>query len=146
MILADNKSCSKYCFNELGKNLWIKFSRDKGEVKNGGAWHPPIPSFKPKPDTQRGIKTVLHEKVVIMICIVMYCIVLYCIVLYNNINILLKLLLLKVVLEYICTLLLAPSGALIAILTYYWSTTTPTFSDHTGPQHWTFTFWTTTAI
>ena len=76
---------------------------------------PPIPSFKPKPDTQRGIKTVLHEKVVIMIC--RY--VLYCIVLYNNINILLKLLLLKVVLEYICTLLLAPSGALIAILTYY---------------------------
>ena len=45
--------------------------------------------------------------------------------------------------------LLAPSGALIAILTYYWSTTThppPTFSDHTGPQHWTFTFWATTAI
>ena len=81
---------------------------------------PPIPSFKPKPDTQRGIKTVLHEKVVIMICrYVLYCIVLYCIVLYNNINILLKLLLLKVVLEYICTLLLAPSGALIAILTYY---------------------------
>ena len=76
---------------------------------------PPIPSFKPKPDTQRGIKTVLHEKVVIMIC--RY--VLYCIVLYNNINILLKLLLLKVVSEYICTLLLAPSGALIAILTYY---------------------------
>ena len=76
---------------------------------------PPIPSFKPKPDTQRGIKTVLHEKVVIMIC--RY--VLYCIVLYNNMNILLKLLLLKVVLEYICTLLLAPSGALIAILTYY---------------------------
>ena len=81
---------------------------------------PPIPSFKPKPDTQRGIKTVLHEKVVIMICrYVLYCIVLYCIVLYNNINILLKLLLLKVVLEYICTLLLAPSGALIAILPYY---------------------------
>ena len=81
---------------------------------------PPIPSFKPKPDTQRGIKTVLHEKVVIMICrYVLYCIVLYCIVLYNNINILLKLLLLKVVLEYICTLLLAPSGALIAIPTYY---------------------------
>ena len=81
---------------------------------------PPIPSFKPKPDTQRGIKTVLHEKVVIMICrYVLYCIVLYCIVLYNNINILLKLLLLKVVLEYICTLLLALSGALIAILTYY---------------------------
>ena len=23
---------------------------------------------------------------------------------------------------------------------------TPTFSDHTGPQHWTFTFWATTAI
>ena len=22
----------------------------------------------------------------------------------------------------------------------------PTFSDHTGPQHWTFTFWATTAI
>ena len=44
---------------------------------------PPIPSFKPKPDTQRGIKTVLHEKVVIMICrYVLYCIVLYCIVLY----------------------------------------------------------------
>ena len=37
---------------------------------------------------------------------------------------------------------LAPSGALIAIPTYYWSTTPPpTFSDHTGPQHWTFTFW-----
>ena len=46
-------------------------------------------------------------------------------------------------------LLLAPSGALIAIPTYYWSTTsssTPTFSDHIGPQHWTFTFWATTAI
>ena len=46
-------------------------------------------------------------------------------------------------------LLLAPSGALIAIPTYYWSThppTPPTFSDHTGPQHWTFTFWATTAI
>ena len=45
--------------------------------------------------------------------------------------------------------LLAPSGALITIPTYYWSTTTtthPTFSDHTGPQHWTFTFWATTAI
>ena len=43
--------------------------------------------------------------------------------------------------------LLAPSGALIAIPTYYWpTTTTPTFSDHTGPQHWTFTFWATTAI
>ena len=45
--------------------------------------------------------------------------------------------------------LLAPSGALIAIPTYYWPTTTPphpTFSDHTGPQHWTFTFWATTAI
>ena len=25
-------------------------------------------------------------------------------------------------------------------------TTHPTFSDHTGPQHWTFTFWATTAI
>ena len=24
--------------------------------------------------------------------------------------------------------------------------TTPLFSDHTGPQHWTFTFWATTAI
>ena len=23
---------------------------------------------------------------------------------------------------------------------------TPTFSDHTGPRHWTFTFWATTAI
>ena len=44
--------------------------------------------------------------------------------------------------------LLAPSGALIAIPTYYGptSTSTPTFSDHTGPQHWTFTFWATTAI
>ena len=42
--------------------------------------------------------------------------------------------------------LLAPSGALIAIPTYYWSTHHPTFSDHTGPQHWTFTFWATTAI
>ena len=42
---------------------------------------------------------------------------------------------------------LAPSGALIAIPTYYWSTTThPTFSDHIGPQQWTFTFWATTAI
>ena len=47
---------------------------------------------------------------------------------------------------YMC-ILLAPSGALIAIPTYYWSTTHhPTFSDHTGPQHWTFTFWATTAI
>ena len=43
-------------------------------------------------------------------------------------------------------LLLAPSGALIAIPTYYWSTSTPTFSDHTGNQHWTFTFWAITAI
>ena len=43
------------------------------------------------------------------------------------------------------SLLLAPSGALIAIPTYYWPST-PTFSDHTGPQHWTFTFWATTAI
>ena len=42
--------------------------------------------------------------------------------------------------------LLAPSGALIAIPTYYWPTHPPTFSDHTGPQHWTFTFWATTAI
>ena len=44
--------------------------------------------------------------------------------------------------------LLTPSGALIAIPTYYWSTPppAPTFSDNTGPQHWTFTFWTTTAI
>ena len=43
---------------------------------------------------------------------------------------------------------LAPSGALIAIPTYYWpsSSTHPTFSDHTGPQYWTFTFWATTAI
>ena len=40
--------------------------------------------------------------------------------------------------------LLAPSGALIAIPTYLWPT--PTFSDHSGPQHWTFTFWATTAI
>ena len=24
--------------------------------------------------------------------------------------------------------------------------TTPTFSDHSGPQHWTYTFWATTAI
>ena len=39
--------------------------------------------------------------------------------------------------------LLAPSGALIAIPTYYWPTA---FSDHTGPQYWTFTFWATTAI
>ena len=44
-------------------------------------------------------------------------------------------------------ILLAPSGALIAIPTYQWySSSTPTFSDHTGPQHWTFTFWATTAI
>ena len=44
--------------------------------------------------------------------------------------------------------LLAPSGALIAIPTYYWPTTTtpPTFSDHTSPQHCSFTFWATTAI
>ena len=42
--------------------------------------------------------------------------------------------------------LLAPSGALIAIPTNYWSAPAPTFSDHTGPQHWTFTFWATTAI
>ena len=42
--------------------------------------------------------------------------------------------------------LLAPSGALIAIPTYYWPSTNPTFSDHTAPQHWTFTFWATTAI
>ena len=42
--------------------------------------------------------------------------------------------------------LLAPSGALIAITTYYWPTPPPTFSDHTGLQHWTFTFWATTAI
>ena len=31
-------------------------------------------------------------------------------------------------------LFLAPSGALIAIPTYYWSAPAPTFSDHTGPQ------------
>ena len=43
--------------------------------------------------------------------------------------------------------LLAPSGALIAIPTYYWPAPPhPTCSDHTGPQHWTFTFWATTAI
>ena len=42
--------------------------------------------------------------------------------------------------------LLARSGALIAIPTNYWSAPAPTFSDHTGPQHWTFTFWATTAI
>ena len=42
-------------------------------------------------------------------------------------------------------ILLAPSGALIAIPTYYWPIPF-TFSDHTGPQHWTFTFWATTAI
>ena len=37
------------------------------------------------------------------------------------------------------SLLLAPSGALTAIPTY--SDPAPTtFSDHTGPQHWTFTF------
>ena len=40
---------------------------------------------------------------------------------------------------------LAPSGALIAIPTCYWSST-PTFSDHTRPQYWTFTFWATTAL
>ena len=50
------------------------------------------------------------------------------------------------VMSFTCHLL-APSGALITIPTYYWpSTTPPTFSDHTGPQHWTFTFWATTAI
>ena len=42
--------------------------------------------------------------------------------------------------------LLAPSGALIAIPTNYWSASAPTFSDLTGPQHWTFTFWATTAM
>ena len=42
--------------------------------------------------------------------------------------------------------LLAPSGALIAIPTYYWSAPAPTFSDHTGPRPWTFTFSATTAI
>ena len=42
-------------------------------------------------------------------------------------------------LNYYRGTLLAPSGALIAIPTCYWSST-PTFSDHTGPQHRTFTF------
>ena len=37
--------------------------------------------------------------------------------------------------------LLAPSGALIAIPTHTDPpAAAPTFSDHTGPQHWTFTF------
>ena len=49
-------------------------------------------------------------------------------------------------LSHFCYIFLAPSGALIAIPTYYWPSTHPTFSDHTGPQHWTFTFWATTAI
>ena len=49
--------------------------------------------------------------------------------------------------------LLAPSGALISILTYYWSTTNttttpPTFSDLACRPlyNWTLTFWATTAI
>ena len=32
------------------------------------------------------------------------------------------------------------------LLIHHPTTPPPTFSDHTGPQHWTFTFWATTAI
>ena len=51
---------------------------------------------------------------------------------------------------------LAPSGALISsvrssnshpdLLVITSTTTTPLFQIYTGPQHWTFTFWATTAI
>ena len=51
--------------------------------------------------------------------------------------------------EGLCCWLLAPSGALIAIPAYYWPSTSTThfFRSHrSGPQHWTYTFWATTAI